>query len=359
MPNRLHKKLRSISNWWVRLRRENLPLFISLFFPLSVFTLFCVTIFTLWVGDYWPLLKGEVVTALSQKHVWLHAIIFSIWSGLLTISYASICLYPGRVNAFRKSTRRNNMISALIALIGAALFSIIWRASDSVIPPQQPIKSLSLTDPKLGDSSPHSGLPISDLSLNKLKETAKEIDNQIRLCVIRSGRADKMIREPADNAFILARDRRISQKAVKEIGDFFDLERSIITNPNATTAQLAKAESSANEIIKALAAVSLESHLVLGADLPLYFDDKGQQQIPGVIGVMLQATATDGTAGTPQVFPTTNIGYYKRGMNLTWEWSPYPVWGKAYFRDTEGNIQSAFDSSMTFIGRDINETLLP
>jgi hypothetical protein len=70
---------------------------------------------------------------------------------------------------------------------------------------------------------------------------------------------------------------------------------------------------------------------------------------------------TDAERTRLAVYPTTRLGYYKKGMDVSWEWSFEPtIREPAYYLDMESNtFKYAFGASADFVGRNIKELLVP
>ena len=58
-----------------------------------------------------------------------------------------------------------------------------------------------------------------------------------------------------------------------------------------------------------------------------------------------------------RVFPTTRSDY-RVGKEVTWEWNDERQWGPTWYRDDEFGVMVAWNSSVEFVGRQV-EDLLP
>jgi hypothetical protein len=56
-----------------------------------------------------------------------------------------------------------------------------------------------------------------------------------------------------------------------------------------------------------------------------------------------------------RVFPTTRT-HFERGREVAWDWNRDRSWGPAWYRHPDsGDLQHAWDSSLEFIGRHLDD----
>jgi hypothetical protein len=109
-------------------------------------------------------------------------------------------------------------------------------------------------------------------------------------------------------------------------------------------------------ILHILEEVPRPRYVVKKANVPLYSDKDCQILREDVKGVMLQTFDANGDARHLQVFPT--FREYVDGQSVGWEWSDdfKHGWDDTWYKDPQTQqCTQAFNSSIAFMGRDLNE----
>jgi|SRR5579859_68127 len=109
-------------------------------------------------------------------------------------------------------------------------------------------------------------------------------------------------------------------------------------------------------ILNALRDVPRPSYIVKKANLLLFSDKYCQNPRLDVKGVLLETFDADGKLQMTKVHPSRRE--YKEGMSVGWEWNydKNVSWEDTWYKDPEtGRCTPAWNGSMEFIGRDINQ----
>lgn len=108
-------------------------------------------------------------------------------------------------------------------------------------------------------------------------------------------------------------------------------------------------------ILRMLRGIPRETNVVFHPGVELYSDPDGKNPIPEVRGVILETTSAGGLTRSHRIFPTTR-GHFERGKRVAWEWSDKNQWDAAWYRDPDtGEIRKAWDGSLEFVGRNVDE----
>jgi hypothetical protein len=104
-------------------------------------------------------------------------------------------------------------------------------------------------------------------------------------------------------------------------------------------------------ILRALRAIPRETNVVFYSNVPIYSDAAAVHLIGDAKAVILQTTSPGGTQKSLRIFPTTK-DHFKKGEQVSWEWSMDRKWGETWYKDPEtSEIKKAWHSSAEFIGR--------
>jgi hypothetical protein len=108
-------------------------------------------------------------------------------------------------------------------------------------------------------------------------------------------------------------------------------------------------------ILRALAALPVETNIVSHPGVPIFSDASCDLPITDAVGVVLETTSPGGVKTTYRIFPTTRK-HFKRGHQVAWEWDMRRTWPKTWYRDPgSGEIKEAWDSSAEFVGRHLDD----
>jgi hypothetical protein len=138
--------------------------------------------------------------------------------------------------------------------------------------------------------------------------------------------------------------------------ELFDSARNKIVHGAGTTDDDAlRALDSGLTILRALAAMPSETHVVDHPGVEIFSDPQCTQLIPGVKGVILEATSPGGAIKTKRIYATTQT-HFQKGKQVAWEWNSGMQWSKAWYRDPDtGAFKSAWDGCAEFIGRHLDD----
>jgi len=142
---------------------------------------------------------------------------------------------------------------------------------------------------------------------------------------------------------------------VSAVRQFWNVRNRVVHGRDATEEEALRAMDSGLSILETLRSIPREINIVYYPGAQLYMDCKGQRPITDARGIILQTIAVDGHTKSLRIFPTTRRDYVK-GKQVAWEWNPDRQWGETWYRDPEsGEIKPAWNSSMEFIGRHLDE----
>ena len=191
-----------------------------------------------------------------------------------------------------------------------------------------------------------------------LRTLSLQINNALRSLLARSGFASKLTFDAKANIATLANHKYVNQTLGNEATQWFDSEAYLINSGDDNSQRLQTAVTEGTKIFRGIEAVPMAEQIVIDADIPLYSDIEGKHRLPGV-GVKLDERMPEGTHNN-RIFPTSKIGYFKKDMSVSWEWSSTSfVWPQAYYLDhVSGTMKSAFVQSMGFEGRNMQELLV-
>lgn len=254
--------------------------------------------------------------------------------------------------------------------IGGLTVTLQDKLAEEVVPIQVSTQAAGIYVPGQGQKGDEETLPrparaqaaariyskVEDDPRAALIATADEVDNAVRELLADAGYAQDITARPEDNVRRLAERGYIPPSVRDATLLFFSVENSLLQNKSASKSDLLSAIHSGATIVQGLNSTPFDRNTVFKADIPIFSDDKAQNPLPGS-GVMLETTRIKGgQIKTYRIFPTTRVGYYREGMQVSWEWNFERTWGKAWYRDPETKeIKSAWEGSGNFIGRDLKE----
>jgi hypothetical protein len=140
----------------------------------------------------------------------------------------------------------------------------------------------------------------------------------------------------------------------ESLKQFNDVRNRIVHGAESTNGDIVRAIDSGITILRALQAIPRETNIVWHPGVTVYSDPHLQSPIPGVKGVILEATSPGGAEKTKRVFPSTK-DWFRKGQRVSWEWSLVQKWGKAWYRDPEtSEIKTAWGAAAEFVGRPLD-----
>ncbi|HUN84489.1 MAG TPA: hypothetical protein VMU48_08920 [Terracidiphilus sp.] len=138
--------------------------------------------------------------------------------------------------------------------------------------------------------------------------------------------------------------------------EIFDSVRNRIVHGQGTTDDDAlMALDSGMTILRVLSALPSEVHEVYHPGVEVFFDPECTRVIPGVKGVILEATSPGGVMKTKRIYATTKP-HFKKGKKVAWEWNIGKQWAAAWYRDPDtGETKSAWGGCAEFVGRHLDD----
>jgi hypothetical protein len=186
-----------------------------------------------------------------------------------------------------------------------------------------------------------------------------EIDRELRKLLVSAGVLNRYLTLPSptlpNGVDILRSMGSVVPKNLEAaITEFWSLRNSAVHNPDFVVPSWAFEKGL--RILHILEGVPRPSYVVKKANVPLYSDKNCQVLRKDVRGVMLQTFNADGDPQPLQVFPT--LREYVDGQSVGWEWTDdyKNGWDDTWYKDPQtGQCTQAFNSSIAFMGRDLNE----
>jgi len=109
-------------------------------------------------------------------------------------------------------------------------------------------------------------------------------------------------------------------------------------------------------LLQTLRAIPHETNIVYHAEIDLFSDVKCTIPVNDAKGLILLTISPGGVEENYRIYPTTKIGYYKKGKQVSWEWDLKKVWLETWYKDPKTKeIKQAWNSSGNFIGRHVEE----
>lgn len=194
-----------------------------------------------------------------------------------------------------------------------------------------------------------------------LMQLTLDIEKELRKLLVSSGHLKEFLSSsspiPPTGLQILQRvGAELPQELVLAINEFWNMRNSAIHNPNFEVPSYAFDRGL--KIFHILENVPRPRYVVKQANVPLFADRTCRIQRDDVVGVMLQTLDGQGNPhGDARVYPTHMK--YENGQSVGWEWSDdfkNHVYGDAWYKDpTNGQCTLAWNQSVEFMGRDVND----
>jgi hypothetical protein len=154
----------------------------------------------------------------------------------------------------------------------------------------------------------------------------------------------------------LAATWQLPENVTSASRSFWDVGERVRRGYDVADSDVLRSIESGLLILKTLQSLRREKKVVLYTELSLFSDAAGKQSIPGVWGLMLENTSSDGKeTKSVQVLPTSRMDY-RVGDELTWEFDLRKVHAEAWYRDPADNqIKHAWQQAAEFAGRPLQE----
>lgn len=187
---------------------------------------------------------------------------------------------------------------------------------------------------------------------------ARKIEKEMKLLMAVGGHLKgKRMLAFQDMAEYLAKNAAVSENLKSSLNLFWDVRNKIVHAQGeikVTREEVIRAVDIGLTVLSAIKAIPHELHVVAHPNVDLFQDQAGTVPVPGVKGLMLEATSPGRATKALRIYPTTKT-WYRPGMAVTWEWNMGLVTGRCFYRDpTDGTIKSAWSSAAEFVGRDLD-----
>ena len=190
-----------------------------------------------------------------------------------------------------------------------------------------------------------------------LLDLTVEIERAMRLLLARSGHISKASPSLRGLAEAVAEAVNLPEGTLDALSRFREVRNNIVHSESEGLAsdEILRAIDSGLTILRVLAAIAIERNVVYHPGIDLYADADCTEKRTGVVGVILETTSPGGVIKSHRVFPTTRT-HFRMGNEVAWEWNTSLRWDASWYRDpSSGEITLAFQGSMEFVGRHLDE----
>ena len=187
---------------------------------------------------------------------------------------------------------------------------------------------------------------------------ATEIEKEIRNLFAISGLlAGKNYVGPKQALSLLVEKGYLHQNTLSSLEIFRDLRNKIVHGHDEEDKEkIIRVLDIGLTLFKVLKAMPHETNIVYAPDVDIYSDSECKHMINDAKGLIMETISPGGAEKLFRIFPTTKIGYYKKGEQIAWEWSFGKVWNDTWYKDVKTKkIKQAWNSSAEFIGRHLDE----
>ena len=148
---------------------------------------------------------------------------------------------------------------------------------------------------------------------------------------------------------------KLPQSVISSVQEFQSVRNKIIHGHSTDPNDVLRAIDSGITILKAIKNIPRVSYIVYHPGVDLYADKECTKLREDVRGVILESISPAGLQREFQIFPTTRT-YFKKGMQVTWEWNMELHWDETWFHDPDTQeIKYAWTGAFEFIGRPLDE----
>jgi hypothetical protein len=201
---------------------------------------------------------------------------------------------------------------------------------------------------------------LSPLPKQELQKTKIELQNEIIRRMASSGMAAAITKNADNDVQALSERGYLPTDWADASKRCFDLSDQLLSSMGTSQAEYMSVNKWCTETLRMIRSLNTTYFMVVESDIPLFSDAAGKKPLP-IKGVMLDERiwTTGRSTGHIAVFPTIKTHYYEPGMEVSWEWRFSRIWEKTWYYDKASKtIKHAFDSSATFIGRDMKTILV-
>lgn len=199
----------------------------------------------------------------------------------------------------------------------------------------------SVTDPKLG-----------------IIVLAKNIDEELRNLYASMGMLNHANYVSSEQALrIMVQKGYIPEHTISSLEIFNNLRSVLIhSNLKIDNKEIIRVLDIGMILLRTLKSIPHEINTVYQPDVNIYSDKDCRDKLPEAKGLILETTSPGGVEKTFRIYPTTKIGYYKKGKQVAWEWDLSKTWNKTWYIDPKAKEKRpAWDSAGEFIGRHLDE----
>jgi len=182
------------------------------------------------------------------------------------------------------------------------------------------------------------------------------LERSARRLLAATGHIGELTRTPSLPQMIqlLERVTSLEPGSLDVYRNFYAIRNQIVHGRGEVTSpEILRAIDSGISLLRALDNVPRERNFVYHSGVPIYGNAEGTELLVGR-AIMLTTMSPSGEASI-RVFPTLRA-HFQPGMEVAWEWNSGQQWGRAWYLDPDsGQLLHAWDGSMEFIGRDLDE----
>jgi len=187
---------------------------------------------------------------------------------------------------------------------------------------------------------------------------SQKIESELKTLMAGSGYlANKADFSFSDMLAFLNRNASVSENLVASIKIFWDVRNKVIHKGHGEVERdnLIRIVDIGLTVLSAIKSIPHEINIVKHINVDVFEDAECKNIIKGVKAVILETHSPGRAQINYRIFPTTKT-HFSIGMQVSWEWDRSNQWGQAYYKNpADGNIKSAWNGSMEFIGRDIEK----
>jgi len=185
----------------------------------------------------------------------------------------------------------------------------------------------------------------------------RKIEDKLRKLMARTGNL-KGGRPVSFLAMIdyLQRNKAIPENLIESIKMFWKVRNKVVHGYNLESQDnIIRIIDIGLTVLNAIKAIPYEINIVYHPGVSIFSDEACCNQIPNVLGVILETTSPGRAEKSHRIFPTTRE-HFRKGMVVSWDWNMENRWGKAYYRDPETNeIKEAWGGAGEFVGQDLEK----
>ncbi|MDP9443655.1 MAG: hypothetical protein M3P83_04615 [Actinomycetota bacterium] len=182
-----------------------------------------------------------------------------------------------------------------------------------------------------------------------------ELERAVRRLLLASGWGDgRTVRSLQSGIDRLVELGLLTKSAASALRIFSRVRNEIVHGARAASDdEVLRALDAAIPLLRAVAAIPRERHVVACEPVTVFSDEAATSPIPGVKGLILTTTSPGTALTSRRIYPTTRDGYVV-GKDVSWAWGE-ASWGEAWYRDPEtAEVLHAWTGAREFIGHHLD-----